>query len=383
MDEYFCPNCGATLNNQYGFDPDNGYWTCTQCGKVLVDEDTYEGDSYKGVAWFCDDCGAFLNKQPGFSDSYGSWTCTACGHTNGITDEDIVEESTSCPNCGANLKKQFCYGDYLDDWECTECGAHLHHSYSSDPYSIVEENENDEYGDDSDTTDEYDDGEDSYREYSYSSRNYYSRRSRFSFKELLRKICKILIVLKKIVIGVIISAVIGLIAYSAYEVYKQIPAGIDSDIVQGQQYESVVVQFVEAGFKNVTPKALGDLELAEENQAGIVDYISIDGDTSFAASSKYPNDAQVFVYYHSIRLISPPISSRDAKNRNYAEVFKAYQEAGFVSIKLEVIDDLIFGWLTKDGSVESVAIDGLTKFSEEYACRPDAEVVIKYHTFPE
>ena len=23
-DEYTCPNCGAVLNDQYGFDPDNG-----------------------------------------------------------------------------------------------------------------------------------------------------------------------------------------------------------------------------------------------------------------------------------------------------------------------------------------------------------------------
>lgn len=35
MDEYFCPNCGATLNNQPGFDPDGGTWTCTSCGKLL------------------------------------------------------------------------------------------------------------------------------------------------------------------------------------------------------------------------------------------------------------------------------------------------------------------------------------------------------------
>lgn len=29
MDEYFCPNCGATLNDQPGFDPNGGTWTCT------------------------------------------------------------------------------------------------------------------------------------------------------------------------------------------------------------------------------------------------------------------------------------------------------------------------------------------------------------------
>ena len=100
MDEYFCPNCGATLNDQPGFNPDGGTWTCTACGKLLMDDDVYDGDTYKGVAWFCDKCGALLNTQSGFSDGYGSWTCTECGHTNGtalsrlagITGDPLIPE---------------------------------------------------------------------------------------------------------------------------------------------------------------------------------------------------------------------------------------------------------------------------------------------------
>lgn len=141
MDEYYCPNCGATLNDQDGFDPSCGTWTCTSCGKLLMDDDVYDGDTYEGVAWFCDNCGALLNKQSGFSDSYGSWVCTECGHRNGTTEDDIIDDGPECPNCGASLNKQFCFADYQDDWECTECGAHLHHSYSSDPYTVVEEDE--------------------------------------------------------------------------------------------------------------------------------------------------------------------------------------------------------------------------------------------------
>ena len=91
MDEYYCPNCGAILNDQPGFDPDNGSWTCTCCGKHLMDDDVYEGDTYEGVAWYCDECDALLNQQSGFSDSYGTWTCTECGHTNGTTEDDIYE----------------------------------------------------------------------------------------------------------------------------------------------------------------------------------------------------------------------------------------------------------------------------------------------------
>lgn len=243
----------------------------------------------------------------------------------------------------------------------------------------------DDSSDEDDNEDEYDEDDNSgvsYGDYSY-NRNYYSHGSGFSFKSLLRKVCRILNIIKKIIIGIVITAIVGFIAYNIYEITKQVPVGIDSNVVQGQQYEMVVVQFVEAGFKNVTSQPLNDLTIEEEEIAGVVDYVSIDDDTSFNSDSEYPNDAQVVVYYHSIKLISPPISSSDAKNKNYSEVVKAYQEAGFTNIKLEILDDLIFGWLTKDGAIESVVINGETKFSEGNAYRPDAEVIITYHTFPQ
>ena len=137
-EEYFCPHCGAILNDQPGFDPDNGTWICTECGELLMDEDVYDGDNYEGVAWFCDNCGALLNRQDGFSDSYEKWTCTECGHVNGVTDEDIID-GFRCPSCGAILDTQSGFDKYDDDWDCEECGAHLHHSYSDDEYEEAEE----------------------------------------------------------------------------------------------------------------------------------------------------------------------------------------------------------------------------------------------------
>lgn len=141
MDEYYCPKCGAVLNNQDGFDPNCGTWVCTECGEQLMDDDIYNNDSFEGVAWYCDKCGALLNRQSGFSDSYGSWTCTECGYTNGTTEDDISEEPAefTCPNCGVALDFQPGFSRYDDDWECTACGAHLHHTFSSDEYSVVEE----------------------------------------------------------------------------------------------------------------------------------------------------------------------------------------------------------------------------------------------------
>ena len=87
MGEYFCPNCNADLDDQYGFNPDLGVWTCTNCGELLYGDDIADTmDTFDGVVWFCDSCGAILNKQPGFYDYCDTWECTECGYENSISD---------------------------------------------------------------------------------------------------------------------------------------------------------------------------------------------------------------------------------------------------------------------------------------------------------
>ena len=49
----------------------------------------------------------------------------------------------------------------------------------------------------------------------------------------------------------------------------------------------------------------------------------------------------------------------------------------------EAIDDLIFGWLTEDGEVEKVTVDGDEDYSADTWVAADVEVIIYYHTFPQ
>lgn len=218
-------------------------------------------------------------------------------------------------------------------------------------------------------------------DYNYGSSNYYPSHNKFSFKKLLRNIYKVLNVIKKIVIGIVIIAAVGFIVYNIYEISKQTPVGFDSNSISGKPYEVIVADLVEAGFKNITTQPLGDLSPDAKLYVGVVDHVSIDGEISFTTDTEYPNDVKIVIYYHSIKMILPPMSSHAAKGENFNDVLLLYQDAGFVNTKLEVIDDLIFGWFAKDGSVESIAIDGETKFSIEQSYRPDVEVVITYHTF--
>lgn len=81
--------------------------------------------------------------------------------------------------------------------------------------------------------------------------------------------------------------------------------------------------------------------------------------------------------------INMPSSSRNYKGANYQEVIAELQEAGFSNIETVVLDDLVMGWLTKDGEVEEVEVDGRTSFSTDTKFSSDVKIVVSYHTFPE
>lgn len=78
-----------------------------------------------------------------------------------------------------------------------------------------------------------------------------------------------------------------------------------------------------------------------------------------------------------------PSGSSVQKGRDYQKVVEEFEDSGFTNIKVKKLDDLVTGWLTKDGEVESVSVDGDTGYSADAWYPADVEVVITYHTFPE
>lgn len=78
-----------------------------------------------------------------------------------------------------------------------------------------------------------------------------------------------------------------------------------------------------------------------------------------------------------------PSASKAQKGRNYQEAVDDFTSNGFTNVKTEKLEDLISGWLTKDGEVETVSVDGDENYSTDSWYPNSVEVVITYHTFPE
>ncbi len=76
-----------------------------------------------------------------------------------------------------------------------------------------------------------------------------------------------------------------------------------------------------------------------------------------------------------------PSSSSTFEGKDYRDVLTELQTAGFINVEVEAIDDLVIGWLTKDGEVERVSVNGDTDFSSNSKFPKDAKIVITYHTF--
>lgn len=92
----------------------------------------------------------------------------------------------------------------------------------------------------------------------------------------------------------------------------------------------------------------------------------------FATISGCSNDGRIRV----------PKSASECKDKDYLDVKALFESAGFTNVSVNAIEDLVTGWITKDGAVERVSINGDDNFGSLAKFDPSAEVVVTYHTFP-
>lgn len=408
MSDYYCPNCGADLENQIGFYPENGYWTCTECGQFLTDLND-SGNQYEGVGWFCDRCGAYLNKQDGFDDWCGTWTCTECGHENPISDDQIYDSEEAyqsshssynshdnddnedkdefgygeewkydnpqrCQCCGRLLNKQSSYNEWMNAHVCEGCGF-----YNDFTHDQSDGNDNDKTNETESSSSET---EHDYHS-NYKEKNAYSGKvenptfTKPTYEQIVKG-------LKKLFIVVLMMAVIGIgvFAWNIYQDYKNsIEIGISSEYALGQDYKTIVRTLERNGFTDIHEHPQFDLSYDEIDEENKVSRIEIKGKGKFDKDDKAPYNARIDIAYHVLMNIGIPVSAKEAKKMNYEDLVSELNEAGFVNIRVDKDTDLITGWITKDGSVKNITVDGETKFSKGSEYRPDVKIIVTYHTF--
>lgn len=199
-----------------------------------------------------------------------------------------------------------------------------------------------------------------------------NRAKRFSFYGRHWKVILLLIV-------ILVGSGFGYYKYTEFQ--KLIVVSVSSEDLIGRDYGSVEKSLQTAGFNNIHDDIQNDLGIDEVKKEGIVTTVSISGETDFTSTSRFPYDARVEITYHVVKEITVPMSAKSAKKLVYTDLTEQFKAAGFVNITLEAEYDLITGWITKDGSIESVSVNGETSFDEYASYRPDVPVVITYHTF--
>lgn len=328
MDEYYCPNCGAILNNQYGFDPDKGSWDCTECGQHLFDEETDNGVIFPGVAWYCDECGALLNKQPGFYDGCGYWNCTECYNSNSISENEIYK-----PEDDTNESEEESDENEPDDEE----------NYFVNNYS---------YGDTKYPSTEY---------YSQASQNQSADTSYLRFrksdKELRRKRIKAFLLNR-----------------------KRVKIDYDCHELLGGNITEVKTKLHNQAFTNIVCIPVKDIYKDSEKKAGDVEQIVIDGVQFFNSQDLVSYDARIVITYHEKHEIEIPFSAVSLKKMNCLDVVDTLKKLGFTELYTKPIYDLVTGWFTKNGSVEKVTIAGDSNFKKKFTYKYDSQIVIEYHT---
>lgn len=175
--------------------------------------------------------------------------------------------------------------------------------------------------------------------------------------------------------------VIAVTALGIYEVTKLIPMQYAADALVGNTYNDVARKLKKAGFSVVWSNEIADLPASQISKEYVVTEVEIGWNSTFSETTKMPSNLPVIVTYHTLKKARVPMTNKEAKGTNYKDVQTAFKNAGFSNIKTEVKYDILLGWFTKDGEVDSVTVGGDKEYEAGNTYKVNTKVVITYHTF--
>ena len=148
---------------------------------------------------------------------------------------------------------------------------------------------------------------------------------------------------------------------------------------QTKKYGQIKKSLKEKGFTKITISKKSKSNRAK-NQ--LVSNIKIEDEEFTSGDCYLPKTSSIEIkYYMSKAAIGDTADSLEGEQ--YATVVKKLKKKGFMNIELQRANNLISGWLTKEGSIKEFSINGDTDFSafKKYFC--DDKIVIIVNTFKE
>lgn len=150
----------------------------------------------------------------------------------------------------------------------------------------------------------------------------------------------------------------------------------------GEHLYPVISMLRKCGFKNIKTFSVKDINDCNHGYYYKVEQVVINGIGYFDAGMTFPENAEVYITYHEKQTIRMPFSHSELRRSNYISVADQLQEQGYTKIYERKIEDLITGWITKEGSVESILVDGDENrtIKKNMFYDYDQKFVICYHT---
>ena len=132
------------------------------------------------------------------------------------------------------------------------------------------------------------------------------------------------------------------------------------------------------GFSSIRLSEYADLSSTEADKVDKVQSVSIGGKDSFDVGDSFAADAEVVLAYHVVRRLPLPAAPEEIKLKEATEAARLFEEAGFINVKTEVVEDL-----TEAGAepVVEALVDGKADFDKSDAIPFDSEIRILTHVY--
>lgn len=149
------------------------------------------------------------------------------------------------------------------------------------------------------------------------------------------------------------------------------------DGFENKNCDDVIASLKEGGFTNI---AAIKTATSEKGKNGLIAKIKLNGEQFFGGECYLQNSAPIVLEYYALTI---PIgdSASSIKGDQYNIVVSKLKDLGFTNIELRRADNLINGWITPEGSIQSISVNYISDFKENDVFYYDARIVIVVNTF--